>query len=475
MSQARRTLDLEIDAVVLLQCSLRTRYNAVTHVNRLPSEILSHIFGFIQVFDTPRIVQERVCVNTEHDFGWLHITHMDGRVLTSLEDDFDFFRMLHVLLSSENLFGRCPWHHHTTPSPHADLKIMGKVKDKISLPMCLCGAAPVLENVWLTNSASTVHFLRDRQIPSLPTTLFNAAAPRLRHLSISRFNFSWSSLAFGTLTYLEVRQLQTDFPDPSQFAEPQDLRQFLSALERMPLLETLILRFVLPPLPPRRNTSKHYTGIAERIIPWVTSRIPSGGSTLAESDAGHPNLQSPSSGGGPTYELELYGMNFDEDLAELKAMCNLLPLGHIDKLKIGFEDGDPWIAEDYFSLFGRCEELRHVEISLACTASFWEGFSPDVAGSMEEHPRVLFPSLTSLTLSRVNFKPRHSSWLPGWLKSRGSSFPLQQITLTNCVLQREASEIIKRDLTQVVWDHVRFREQDDDSDYDVPPPLSPLH
>ncbi|KAA1475988.1 hypothetical protein DENSPDRAFT_842848 [Dentipellis sp. KUC8613] len=161
--------------------------------------------------------------------------------------------------------------------------------------------------------------------------------------------------------------------------------------------------------------------------------------------------------------------------AEIMAMCTMIPFEDIKKLKMELEHGDPWPAEGYFDLFGRCQELWHVEISVNCPVHLREGFSPDVVESSEEQPRVLFLSLTSLMLSRINFnfKRGHSSWLPGWLKSRMRLCPLQQITITNCVLQRETLQTIYCEIrrARVAWKHLRILEEDNDSDYISPSPI----
>ncbi|TFY66892.1 hypothetical protein EVG20_g4201 [Dentipellis fragilis] len=48
LAVARANIASEIDAVALLMCSLRSRYNATVPVNRLPPEIVAHIFDLAQ-------------------------------------------------------------------------------------------------------------------------------------------------------------------------------------------------------------------------------------------------------------------------------------------------------------------------------------------------------------------------------------------------------------------------------------------
>ncbi|KAA1475984.1 hypothetical protein DENSPDRAFT_842845 [Dentipellis sp. KUC8613] len=46
--EVKKALALEMDAVSMVMCSLRARFNAVAHVNRLPPEILAHVFSLLQ-------------------------------------------------------------------------------------------------------------------------------------------------------------------------------------------------------------------------------------------------------------------------------------------------------------------------------------------------------------------------------------------------------------------------------------------
>ncbi|KAA1475995.1 hypothetical protein DENSPDRAFT_748347, partial [Dentipellis sp. KUC8613] len=64
----------EMDAVVLVICSLRTRFNATAHVNRLPPEILARIFDFVQII-YPLRARKRGKKKGAY-VGWLRVSYV---------------------------------------------------------------------------------------------------------------------------------------------------------------------------------------------------------------------------------------------------------------------------------------------------------------------------------------------------------------------------------------------------------------
>ncbi|TFY56484.1 hypothetical protein EVG20_g8908 [Dentipellis fragilis] len=107
------------------------------------------------------------------------------------------------------------------------------------LPMLL-SPAPVLEEAILKDTLIILP-MGQRNVPSLPSDFFSQSAPRLRHLHLHGWTIPWPSITFNTLIYLHLSRPGVDAGDRGEFGE------VLSALSRMPLLEVLHLRDVLPP------------------------------------------------------------------------------------------------------------------------------------------------------------------------------------------------------------------------------------
>ncbi len=71
---ARKTVELEIEAVALVLSSLRTRYNNLTSVNRLPPEVYSRIFQHLRSVNSPL---DRPHPGTPcKTIGWIKVTHV---------------------------------------------------------------------------------------------------------------------------------------------------------------------------------------------------------------------------------------------------------------------------------------------------------------------------------------------------------------------------------------------------------------
>ncbi|KAA1475925.1 hypothetical protein DENSPDRAFT_842810 [Dentipellis sp. KUC8613] len=254
-ADVRRVLNLEIDATVAQLCSLRTHYNSVAHVNRLPTELLAHIFGFVQEIDKPG-----------YNLGWLRVTHVChqwrsaalghsnlwAEILYSLGSRWAF-EFLNRSQMAPISFTYCadpftreePGLHpvdmirqHLCHMRKLDVIVChGPHEDLIS---SLRGPAPLLEEAKINNYSHSHVF-------TFPEDLFANTAPRLRYLDISRFNVPWSSLNFANLLHLRI-DMRTVFP------ERDDFGQFFSAFSRLLALEVLELhdvvsRFLSSPSP----------------------------------------------------------------------------------------------------------------------------------------------------------------------------------------------------------------------------------
>ncbi|TFY58185.1 hypothetical protein EVG20_g8247 [Dentipellis fragilis] len=295
----QKALALEIDAVGALLCSLRTRYNAVAPISRLPPEVLTTIFGILKKLDPPP--------NTKPDgpgyhIGWLRLTHVCSQwrtvalhspclwtnVIFSLgsdwaEESLRRSRMTPIVfkfvpskpwaprrasLARMNLAGLIAQHlHHMRV---LDLRTETDNKGLEFICASLRGEAPVLEKIDVSNLPSSllINSIRSRaqnhphgRVLSLPI------APRLRHLQLWHFHFSWSSLVFKNLLYLSLGRSHGHSADSEDHEyAPQDFQQLLCALTQMPALEFLELHCVLPRIP-QGTSSSHISHIPRIVLP----------------------------------------------------------------------------------------------------------------------------------------------------------------------------------------------------------------
>ncbi|KAA1475993.1 hypothetical protein DENSPDRAFT_842856 [Dentipellis sp. KUC8613] len=341
-------------------------------------------------------------------------------------------------------------------------------------------AAPALERFVINNNDS-------HQLRQLPADLFNGIAPRLRFMFIQRFDFLWSSLTFGSLVELHLSRWG-DGTVRSSF-EQQTFEQFLLALSTMPGLQSLGLDSVLPPLPvdstldspnlpcvtlsqlrtfdlsdndalkclvtlkhvttpsaTSHNVTFRYPAASGRDIgqasSWFLSRVcalPSSAPlltfTLFETgftirwdssctDAGDSE---------PTHELTLFGTgSINESLAELKTICQRLPLSRLTEVRADVDPEVSWSVEEWLSIFGKCKNVRRLEIRDYCPASLLQALASE--NPLEGHSGPLFPSLYSLTLGSIDLEGEQAMCeeLAKWLPFRQTLDPLRTFNFEDC-------------------------------------------
>ncbi|KAA1475942.1 hypothetical protein DENSPDRAFT_454654 [Dentipellis sp. KUC8613] len=266
---ARKELQLEMQAIKLMMSSVRTRYNALALVNRLPSEVLARMFCHfcdISMLDyaarnTRAVVLSHVChhwrvVAIGHPGLWSHILIGSGSTEEYLRRSSGapiiINHAMRQLTEPSNQF-RQPNGHRAedvhvedlariisqNPSRLLGFGLSATLADfKTVLPVLLHSPLPVLEKVILTHSTWAQGL--SPAVP-LPLDLFSASAPRLRHLRLDGWTIPWPSLAFSTLVHLHLVGERLSPINTGDFGE------FLSALSRTPLLEVVQLIHALPP------------------------------------------------------------------------------------------------------------------------------------------------------------------------------------------------------------------------------------
>ncbi|KAA1475992.1 hypothetical protein DENSPDRAFT_842853 [Dentipellis sp. KUC8613] len=340
-------------------------------------------------------------------------------------------------------------------------------------------AAPVLEKFCMHNNGG--------HLPLLPTVLFNQTAPRLRFIDIQQFDFMWSSLTFSGLVELSLFRSPHSTTAPK--SEQHNFRQFLLALSKMPALEKLSLCHTLP-LPPVDTTcdvapitlprlqdlsltddglkcvvalkhivtpftTNHWIDFVfstvnmhdiEQAYSWFISRIgtfpPNPFALLLEpyearfSVAWEPSL----SGMGldeathePTYELTFHGVeSMDETFAELETICMAMPLARMKRLTIDLPYRNSWTTQEWFSIFGKCEKVRELEIYDYCTTDILQALAS--VNPTEGLSRPLFPSLDYMSLGSIDCKNhrRMCEKVVTWLTLRQRMDPLRELDFVDC-------------------------------------------
>ena len=244
----RRAIDDEIISSKESTRVLRSRRNAVAPISRLPPETLAAIFSFLLTEWNKNtcylkwIRVTHVCrrwreVALGHPCFWSHIC------FTKLKSDgvaeiFSRAKMAPLHLEAD-FTTRFNW-----PQPMIDaigVDIEAHISHTRRLRICgplqsilerLASSAPTLESIFLlhkSNSSSKV---------VIPVNLFNCTTPSLSSLELENCDISWKSPLLKGLQTLKILR-------PSKEARPK-LEDWLSTLDEMPQLETLVLNSATP-------------------------------------------------------------------------------------------------------------------------------------------------------------------------------------------------------------------------------------
>ncbi|KAA1478187.1 hypothetical protein DENSPDRAFT_661345 [Dentipellis sp. KUC8613] len=270
---ACRVLELEMGAVGLVMSSLRTRYNSLMSVNRLPSEILALVFHFVRSHCSPwniahhrRLRDDFRIENLSSATAWVQVTHVCRQWRATALDDPGLWS--EIILGSKwaGEFLRRSRSapillDYTWPSAYMqrrrniqdigrdiarhvshlqELRVGGLSQDLTWIVPSLRDPAPLLEKLVLLPPSDGYFAL------TLPPRAFNGFAPCLRYLSLGQCDSSVLrvSLAHDIPLHLEGAH-DDEYP-----LYRQELGELLSTLQGMPALEVLKLgRLLSPPAP----------------------------------------------------------------------------------------------------------------------------------------------------------------------------------------------------------------------------------
>ncbi|KAI6108147.1 hypothetical protein F5141DRAFT_1120993 [Pisolithus sp. B1] len=261
-------IDKEIETVTLSLCSLRSWRNSLSHVSRLPPELLSAIFLEYALdwhFENIMICADQVpdWVSVSHVCRtWRHVAVNCPALWTR------FFlascRWVDVLLARSKTSPLSIYvdlsHVHSSEPRMALAKALGHM-DRIQHLWVCCSRADSAEYLYqLTSAAPILRSFRlcltpigypDQQT-SIDGDTFAGSAPSLRELSIERCRVDWSSPILSGLTSLNLSRISTmsllsmdivirtisRLPDLRQL-RPLDLRDVDKVL--LPKLESVTL------------------------------------------------------------------------------------------------------------------------------------------------------------------------------------------------------------------------------------------
>ncbi|KAI0315968.1 hypothetical protein OF83DRAFT_305724 [Amylostereum chailletii] len=311
ISWAQQRIDDEIKAASLAICALRSRMNELSLTALLPPEMLARIFYFSALVDPPKggynaplrwVTVTHVCrtwrqVALQHSTLWRNIPFSLGRTWTStfltrakstpvlFQTSVDPPKRRLNDVHEEGPFDLDVIVRHLCRT--AGLKIYGTETSLEAATRSLTRPAPRLENLVVINRLNTLNN-RTPTRPFLPLNFLGNDAVSLRCITLKEVSFSWVSLAFRTLSSLDITLSQGE--DHSNIAPRINnhtaFSDLLSTLQVLINLEKLALNGCIPMTSPvadlavvkvdlPRLTSLRLAGPAENCVAlWRFLHIP---------------------------------------------------------------------------------------------------------------------------------------------------------------------------------------------------------
>ncbi len=267
-AHARKALEDQIEVYARAIIDIKTRLNTMTAVARLPPEILSTIFtlvaadGYKQKYGNSAYVETYYQSNT-----WIRVAQVCRHWRATALSSPRFWSYITVTSkrATDEMLRRskkAPLHIFASVPSYEDdrqkavkavmaefarictLQLIGSSVAICDLFKSVNAPAEMLESIRLSDRNS---YHGDTGIVGVPLVLTTDGVPRLRTLEINGFPFSWDNPWFTpTLTTLLLHGrsgAETRPPLTGSF------EAFLSALERMPILQELALEHVIPQAP----------------------------------------------------------------------------------------------------------------------------------------------------------------------------------------------------------------------------------
>ncbi|CAK5283099.1 unnamed protein product [Mycena citricolor] len=249
VEKAQQELDQHIRHHFAQISALQTRRNALAPISRLPPEVLSRVFLCLVLSDSYSVRWTReishVCRQWRAvalEFPWVW-SYPSFRHLDWAEE---------MLERSKSALLTIKFHEVYTPPRMIDLltralsqvsrlgELDFDVKDRLAqlgLLVNMTDPAPFLHTLHLE---ATGHYGGPL---SLPATFLGGDTPRLRRVDLTGFAIAWDSPLLRNLTRLRVVHFARQESTLSM-----TMKELLDALDHMPLLESLELKNILPPI-----------------------------------------------------------------------------------------------------------------------------------------------------------------------------------------------------------------------------------
>ena len=230
--------------------ALKSRFNTLAPISRLPPEILATIFVFLSTSAWNKrdihlewIRVAHVCrrwreVALDHPRFWSHI-NFTGLTSGGMAEILARAKMAPLHLKADVIWGATQvevferqLEVHISHTRH--LSLSGYFETTLSR---LSSSAPTLESLSLSHKSP-----RFRLRPAtIPDNFLNCAAPNLTSLKLENCDISWNSPLLKGLRNLQIHDISTK-------ARPE-LKDWLDALNEMPKLKTLSLQSTTPHAP----------------------------------------------------------------------------------------------------------------------------------------------------------------------------------------------------------------------------------
>ncbi|KAI0061908.1 hypothetical protein BV25DRAFT_714199 [Artomyces pyxidatus] len=515
--RVRALIDGDIGDIHEVIRVLNTCRNDRAPISRIPSELLGRIFHFLSRREA---LQPRT-----PEAGWISVTHVCRRWRhTALQYPGLWSNIIFSLglRWTEEMLARSK----TVP---LDVLVTGTLRPRES--QLVIEHLDRTEDLHLTAPVQTllqdlttepVPVLTTFEISSvpeysplmLPEDLFAHSAPRLQTLIIHNCVFSWPSLVFNSITYLNIWS-----PLQAMYV-PNTAEQFLDFLRDCPNLEDVRLYGCIPRLPLHHLHNIHMqrlkrldvlgparsiVGVLDHLhaVPGASLRltvrfsmrddrdddsravIPSVSAHLGDSHHSSPLLVLSIAGGGARRTVVVTAwtviqasetvptpaLHMELELRRLPAIDMLTHLRdglHLGSLRVASVDttfNRDWSVLHWDVLFAHSMDMRHVILSgqLAAETLFETSCGPvGAAQSNQASGYSLFPSLVTISISRVNFigedhagtsQPPAPVVQPAlaWLQLQ-CRHNLRKVNISECWITPDIVDAMRETVTDVVWD-----------------------
>lgn len=269
VAHIRQHLAQEVEVLARSKADISARLNSLLPISRFPLEMLNHVFSLLVEIDPPTPIPAPEVIPQKPrlgNLGWIGVTHVCRHWRkVALNSPLLWTSVIFVFpTASKDILRRSgsspfairynfqtdtvvPDAYHAV---HRGMRKLSRVT-RINLTTysqfihhlattSMTQAAPLLQELSFNICGDGTPVRTPDILYHLPTDLFAGEAPHLRRLSLIHCLLPWDSPLFRNLIYLEM--VLYDHRAPVDLLPSED--QLYSILERLPLLEELLLSYL---------------------------------------------------------------------------------------------------------------------------------------------------------------------------------------------------------------------------------------